>query len=517
MNALEEALARREQAGLTEYGDRDDALVTPARSRVRRARTMRTAGWGAAAVAVVGVAVAAIVVAPSAGDRAVEPAGPDGDPSGSVVRAEELLAGAALRTPGLQVDDVRQDALRCDVGAESNPWARADSAPGVYGAECDAVRVGDEQLVRLVPEETTVRVDRTDARAAFTVDWTLQNVSADTTVAVDRGAAVAGLVVGRDTVGTAGPSISNRGFWTASAWLSPSTRLGLLVSDTDPIALAPGETLSGSTVLEWTASDTSSGDEALMAIAFGGAYPDVTVQLRVLPAGAAGDTELLLEATSLTRPEIVVDDAPDGVVADDLLGALRERTREMADALDAQPVLRCEPEPGLDPRWGELDQDGLNVACRSFWASDSPMLELTDLTFTVDGDELDVDYGVRNVAGYPLALDLGATAVAVSTAPEAVPGQGRSVNVDGAALWGDQLWLSNTERYGLIRRAPDVTMLADGGMYAGEARFPLDAVPADGSGEWSVQVPLSAQAGAEEALLLEVVWDGESLGTPPEG
>lgn len=518
MNALEEALARRERAGLAAYGERDRALVTPARSRVRRARTMRAAGWGATAVVVMGVGVAGVLAAPSIWEREIDPAGIAG-----AAHAEDLLANALPRTPGLEPSDVRQDALRCEVDPDENPWARTDVAGAVYGAECDAIRVGDEQLLRLLPEATIVRVDRTDARAAFTIDWTVQNVSADTTLAVDSGAAVAGLVVGGDTMGSEGASISNRGFSSSSAWLSPTTRLGLLVGETDPISLAPGETLSGSTVLEWTASDTSFGDEALMAIGFGGAYPDVTVQLRVLPAGTPGGTELLLEASELITPQIVVDEAPDGVIADDLRGALRGRTHEMADALDAQPVLRCEPDPGLDPRWGEVDQDGIDVVCGSFWASSKPLLELRSITFTVDGDELDVDYEVRNVAGYPLALDLGAAALAVNASPDTIPGEGASVGFDRGALWGDQLWVSDTERIGLVRRPLQTHMLPDGESFAAEARFPLTALPAEGAGEWSVQVPLVAQAGAEDALLLEatwhgeVIWNGEPLGHPSEG
>ena len=509
-NEIFESLDRGAREGAAMFPGRVDGVVAPARSRVRRARTMRAVGTGAVASVLVGVAAVGVAWGggPDGVAPAVSPSG-SGSPAPSMtaegdprVATDRLALSASPRERGVPADGERQEALVC-----SGPDASPDVHEFVF-AECAPVWVGDAAVV---DTGATISVNATGT--VVTIAWELTNVSEEPIVLNQDAIAVA-LTTDPGALSTGG-SVSAARLWDTSLWLSDTTRAGLLTGGGDRIMLASHEIMSG--VATFNASAPAEGDEpdAVHQIATGEAEPWVTLQVPLVSTAeecaqeaACEPSSFLLEAT--TRPA----NAEAAKVAQDLLGVAQPRNAEDFDRGAAQAGLDCQMDPALNPRVSESDQDARYVTCDAVWLSEeSPLVELRDMTFDFDSvsGDVTVNWTAANVSGVRMQLDLESVVVAIETAPNPRLAVSTWARVsDAGSLVADTFWVAPTQRYGYLSPSTSIGELEPHQLFGGSTTVSgLSEEDLSGiSAALMVRVPARDDLDGSQEVLLEVPWAG---------
>ncbi|MDN4476955.1 hypothetical protein QQX09_13935 [Demequina sp. SYSU T00192] len=490
-NELMESLARQAETGGALYDGRggvDDAVVAPARRRVRRARTMRTAGTlGVTALVLAGGVAAALEwqgqradVAPAITDVPVV------DPD--AITADDLRAGTMERT----LDDGRtgQAGVLCTMTVKDNPYAganfsRADSCPAVWVAEAPLVELTRADVV--VGGDGTVRVA-----------WELANVSGGP-IAVDRGTIGIAITSEPDRVMSGeGYTAGDRRLIAPSLWSDRGKRVVQMEGDSDLLALGTGDLLDGDVVLD-PQMFTGLGTEGLLeGMSDGTVHPTVTLQVRVAPAGAAGTDELFLEASAVATTTGSMDPVP--VSFEGLEPRTRGETRD-----DAQEALVCHVGEAENPRFQPDDGDGManwsTPTCEAVWIPGGRLLELTDVGIAQQGEHTSVfQWSAVNVSGRALDLDEASAGVSIDLGDV-----GYVSNSDGVSV-GWTPWNDDSRRHALLSSASEPVTVAPGDPITGEKTFERDDKALDAHGAVFVRVVREDDEDGTRELLLELPW-----------
>lgn len=499
---LHDQFAFDAQAGEDLYDARAASLTTRARSRVRRARTMRAAGTGALAAVVIGIA--AVGVAWGGGRDGVAPAvSPSATASSSPtptvadrdarVTADRLASSASPRERGVAPDVERQEAALCE-----GPWPEPGSN-GIVFDECAAVWVGDGWVMDAF---ATVSFDAVTSQ--LVIGWEIANAT-DEPLAFDGDSVAIGLVSdpeGRST----GASVSRQTVLDTSLWLSDTTRGMVLGGDSEEMVVPAHQVRSGVAIIPVAAPAEGEDADVAYLVATGAVDPWVVVQARLLPSEGDVGRALVLETTTLPAA------AELATTADDLRGVAQPRNAEDFDRGAAQAGLDCVMDPTLNPRLSEIDQGAFFPICDAVWLTDdSPLLELRDMTVDYDAvsGEVTVNWTVGNASGGRIQIDRGSVAVAVETgsAPELETSTSVELS-EGGSLVGDSLWVSPTERYGFVTRESSVEELEPNQLFGGSTT--IDGLSEeDLSGiraSLLVRIPARDDLDGAQELLLELHW-----------
>ncbi|WP_062308080.1 hypothetical protein [Demequina subtropica] len=486
-NELMESLARGAGEGGDLFESRAAWVVDPARSRVRRARTMRGVGLaGVAAVAVVG----GVIVASTLGGRGTDVAPADPTPTGAALTADDLRWDTSPRVRGEAVTG--QAAVECTFDyVKANPWS--DGHSGSVTDNCAALWVGDAPLLEVSEASAEMAGD-----GAVTVRWTVTNTSG-TAITVDP-AATHLLLTGDPDGVSSGLSLVDEATVAASPWSSDTERFVAMDGATGPMRLEPGDGFSGRSVLSPDDLDGPGFTSLVDSFASGAADATVTLQVRVPPAGAVTTSELFLEAETSVPVTGTLDP-----VSPALEGLEPRVAGESRD--DAQAALLCHVGDADNPRTNGAGRgsDGEPVItsplCPTVWVPGGQQLEFTRLLFASEPDAgmIPATWTLTNVSDEPLTLDRAA--------------MGIIVEIDGAG------WMSSTEnttvgwpaegdeRYGYLSSESDVVTVEPGGTVTGEAT--LDVGEIEGADRFYVTIRVARdddENGARE-LVLETEWE----------
>ncbi|WP_062515848.1 hypothetical protein [Demequina gelatinilytica] len=486
-NELMESLARGADAGGDLFDSRVSSVVDPARSRVRRARTMRGVGLaGAATVAAVGIAVGASTL----GGRGTDVAPADPTPTGTALTANDLRWDTAPRVRGEA--GTGQAAVECTFDhVKANPWS--DGHSGSVTDDCAALWVGDAPVLEV--GEATVEIA---GDGAVTVRWTVSNAS-DTAITVDPAATTLLFGTDPDAVST-GISLVDDATVALGPWSDDTTRHVTMDGDTSPMRLEPGGTFSGTSLLSPDDLDGPGLPSLLDDLTSTTGQATITVQVRIPPAGAVSTSELFLEAETTVHPTGTLDP-----ISPALEGLEARTAGEIRD--DAQAALLCHVGDADNPRTStsrEGDDGGpwlTQPLCPTVWVPGGQQLELTRLLFASEPNAgmIPVTWTLTNVSDQALRLDRAAMGIVVE--------------IDGAG------WMSSTEnttvgwpaegdeRYGYLSSESDVVTVEPGGTVTGEAT--LDVGEIEGADRFYVTIRVARdddENGARE-LVLETEWE----------
>ncbi|WP_062291046.1 hypothetical protein [Demequina phytophila] len=353
--ALTAALAREEQRGIAASRVELAALEERSLARLRRGRTVTralVAGGSAAVVGVVAVGLAwgtdpSTTAAPATTPSpSVSPAIDESwVPTGGNVSAEALIASSTPRVLGQDLEKPRQAALLCEMDPAINPWrdAYATESTLTETKECEAVWVGDEPLLTDDSVYAMLHVGADATGGRMLLDWVMYSPM-ETDLTIDTAAIAATFATAPDTVSP--PGFRTRGSYVGeSLWVSPTQRLAVLGNASDPRSLADGATALGSAEVDTQPQGSVLHSDEVWAIAHGDVDPEVVLQVRVPPDGAAGGQELILEVPV----NVEVDQI--GVTAENLLTGWEPRRREDDRDPSRQAASLCEvPESAEAPR-----------------------------------------------------------------------------------------------------------------------------------------------------------------------
>ncbi|WP_062312578.1 hypothetical protein [Demequina rhizosphaerae] len=492
-NELMESLARQAETGGALYDGRggvDDAVVAPARRRVRRARTMRAAGTlGVTALVLAGGVAAALEwqgqradVAPAITDV------PDAPDEVTGITSDDLLTDTAARTRGETLPG--QAAALCSYDETANPFS---GDVGGVAFNCPAVWVSDAPLLDL-SASATVEPD-----GAVDVTWTLTNVSDDALV-VDRDAITLGLLTEPDAIveSTTGGDDTTVAL---SLWTSDSERFVSAQSGTEPISLEPGETLDGGSLLLPQTLGETTVDGMVEAMADGRLDPTVTLQVRIPPAGLGWATdELFLETSATVAPTGTLDPVSPAFVD------LEPRTRDEVRA-DAQAAFSCWL-GRANPRTGDEQLDDgywTNAQCDAVWIPGGPQVALTDLTLTERDQYNDVvaTWTITNISDHDVAIDATSAGLNIDL------GDVGGITMSGGTTIGWTGWSEDgTRRYVDLPAVTEPVRLGPGGELYGEHHFMQEPGLKKASITLTVRVVRDDDSNGDRELFLEVPWNG---------
>lgn len=507
---LHDQLAFDAREGEDLYDARAASLTTRARSRVRRARTMRAVGTGAVAAVLVGVAAVGVAwgggrdgvtpaVSPSASPSASSSPSPTVEESDPRLATDALARTAAPRQRGVPLEGERQAALICP-----GPWPEPGSNAIVFD-DCPAVWVGEGTVMEVF---ATITVDA--VASELVIGWELVNMT-ESPLAFDGDSIAVGLVTDPDGTST-GASVSGPTMWDTSLWLTDTHRGAVLSGDGEETVVPAHQVRSG--VVTIPVAAPAEGDEPDVAylVANGSAEPWVVVQARLLPSDDWGPQDgfdagaFMLETTTLPA---WVEGA---IVADDLLGAAQPRYAEDVDRGAAQAGLDCVMDPSLNPRVSETAPAAFSPICDAVWLTDdSPLLELQDMTFDYDAvsGDITVNWTVRNASGSRIQVDRESVAVVVEAGPSWQASSGVRFHETGSLI-GSTLWASSSDRYGFVTRNSSAEELEPNQLFGGSTT--IDGLSEeDLSGiraSLLVRIPARLDLDGAQELLLELPWQG---------
>ncbi|WP_062463952.1 hypothetical protein [Demequina soli] len=500
-NELMESLARQAESGGALYDTRpvDDAVVAPARRRVRRARTMRAVGTvGVTALVLAGVTAAALQW--DGGRHHVAPALPTQDAT-PALRADDLLHGMSTRVRG--ETSTAQAATVCYLADGKNPWVEDNyKVSTTVFDNCPAMWIGTSHLIEL--ESTTVVVG---GGGSIRVEYLVTNTSSDPLMIDPVGSTVA-LLTAPDAVVTL-PSTADGQYVGTSLWQSDTTRSAEMGGDSGPIRLEPGAHYEGATTYTAQVLRGSDANDIAQRFSAGELDATVTVQLRIAPDGTPGTRELFLEASETLAASGTV--TPSSWVFDGLEPRTPGETRD-----DAQAALDCRVGGDQNPRTQEpLDADtlGTSPTCDAVWIPGGKELRLSSLDFAVNGTSrtLEVSWTLENATAAALSLDRASTALLMETDPSTPAGESTWFQADTAGgVSGDTLWQSHTTRHGFLTNLTAADgQLMPGGTLEGTHTFEGYDAPPDGA-TYSVLIRVARDddANGDRELLLEVPWEG---------
>ncbi|WP_062528878.1 hypothetical protein [Demequina rhizosphaerae] len=492
-NELMESLARQAETGGALYDGRggvDDAVVAPARRRVRRARTMRAAGTLGVTALVLAGGVAAALEWQGGRDRVAPaitsvPHTPDAIHG---ITADDLRATEAARTRGETLPG--QAAAVCTYDEVTNPFS---GDVGGVAYNCPAVWIGDAPLLDL-SAAATVEPD-----GAVDVTWTLINVS-DEALVVDRDAITLGLLAEPDAIveSTTGGDDTTVAL---SLWTSDAERFVSAQSGTEPVSLEPGETLDGGSLLLPQTLGETTVDGMVEAMADGTLDPTVTLQVRIPPAGLgwAAD-ELFLEASTTVASTGTLDPISPAFVD------LEPRTRDEVRA-DAQAAFSCWL-GRENPRTGEERLDDAywtNARCDAAWIPGVPQVTLTDLALTERDEYNDVvaTWTVTNVSDRDVSIDARSAGLNIDL------GDVGGVTMSGGTTIGWTGWSQDGRaRYVDLPAVSEPVTLGPGGELHGEHHFMQEPGLKSAEVTLTVRVVRDDDENGDRELFLELPWAG---------
>ncbi|WP_062522650.1 hypothetical protein [Demequina silvatica] len=437
---LAAALAREEQRGRDGAEADLAAIEERALGRLRRGRTVRrawVAGGSAAVVGVVAVGLAwgtepATVAAPGTSPSASASPAVDESwaPVGGNLSAEALIASSTPRVLGQQPRKARQAALLCEMDPAINPWRDAPSGESTLTEtkECEAVWVGDAPLLTndSVYAMLHVGADRTGGQ--MILDWVMYSPT-DNGLVIDTAAVAATFATEPDTVTP--PGLRTRGAYVGgSLWVSPTQRLAVMGNASDPQSLDMGATALGTAEIGTQPQGSALHSDEVWAIASGEVEPEVVLQVRVPPDGAAGGQELILEVPV----NVEVDQVGD--TAEDLLTSWEPRTQEDGRDPSRQAADVCEiAEPAPSPRT-IITMDWVmpfeTAECEPIWL-DEPLLGSPRYTIEDNGDmSLYLDWQLDLERRAP--LQVAQSTLVVETAPATTGAEADQARVETLAL-----------------------------------------------------------------------------------
>lgn len=434
---LIESLARGAEHGAELFPDRVDGVVAPARSRVRRARTMRGAALGAVAGAVV-VAGAIGVLSLGATDAGPGPAatgpsaGPntDGAPSTDPITGEDLLADSSPRSVGVDSDSPgrRQAAVVCTPTA-----AELEQA---LGTTCGAVWVWSSPILETWASPTQVTVERSGDSATVAIEWAAES-RASRPLAVGGAGVTVGLEVEPDTVsGSVSMTVGDDGSAMAGAslWATETTRRVLYsAAPTDATPVDAHGFLQGGSTIVVSAPPAGTATDPLwdLIAADDGGTVTMTLQVPVTSDDGSGTVVYLETSVELELPRATVH-------AEELLSPTTSRTRDDEPRDDAQAAAVCDV-PGGVPEVTDEITFGEPTDCAAVWVEGGALVELTDWSITPGalGGNGTLDWSITNVSGAPLAID---PASLTASLPGAAPVDGPVTADESGLAWEGSLW-----------------------------------------------------------------------------
>ncbi|WP_062467625.1 hypothetical protein [Demequina maris] len=489
-NELMDSLARQAETGGTLYDGRggvDDAVVAPARRRVRRARTMRAAGTlGVTALVLAGGVAAALEWQGQRGE--IAPAITTVPDTHDGITADDLRVGTTART----LDDGRtgQAGILCTMAVKDNPYAGADFS---RADSCPAVWVADEPLVELTRADVVV-----DGDGTVHVSWELANASGDP-ILVDEGTLSIALASDPDRVMSGeGYTAGDRQLIAPSLWSDTTNRVVQMEGDTSSATLAPGGTLAGDATLDPQMFTGLGTDGLLEGLSGGSIEPTLTLQVRIPPAGDPGTRELFLEASAVASTTGSMD--PVSAAFEGLEPRIQGETRD-----DAQEALVCHVGEADNPRFQPDDGDGIaswsTPTCEAVWIPGGKRLELTDVGITQQDKFTSVfQWSATNVSGRTLDLDEASMGVSIDLGDV-----GYVMNSDGVSV-GWTPWNGDSTRHALLSSESDPLSLDPGNPIAGEKTFERDDKALDAHGAVFVRVVREDDEDGTRELLLELPW-----------
>ncbi|WP_062386015.1 hypothetical protein [Demequina iriomotensis] len=483
-NELMESLARGAEAGGELFDARVAGVVGPARSRVRRARTMR--GVGAAGVAAIAVAGVAIGASAWGGDR-TEIAPADPTPTAAAVTAEDLRWDTAPRVRGEA--GTGQAALVCEFDAVSdNPWG--EQFEGSLADSCGAVWVGDAPMLEVSAASVTVAGD-----GAVSVTWQLTNTT-DEALLVDEAGTSLAFTTDPDGEGT-GIAMTDGGIVATSLWSGDTERTAHMEGESRIVRLAPGDSLTGASTFAPDQLDGPGFASPLEELADGTLDATLVVQVRIPPAGAVGTHELLLEASATVPATGTLD--PVTPAFDGLEARAPGETRA-----DAQAALACHIGDAANPRVnGAPDNDGepgwSSPLCPTVWIPGGPQIEVTELSASGDTDYLDIAWTLRNVSDGTLSLDRAAMGIAVE-----IDGAGWMSTSENTSVG----WTGEGDHYAFLASETDVVVLQPGETLSGIGHASGRELADADRAFITIRVAREDDANGARELVLEAQWDG---------
>ncbi|WP_062291036.1 hypothetical protein [Demequina phytophila] len=490
-NELMDSLARQAEAGGTLYDARggvDDAVVAPARRRVRRAHTLRAAGTlGVTALVLAGGLTAVLewqgdrgTVAPAVTDV------PKVDPD--ALTADDLRPDSTART----LDDGRtgQTGILCSMPVKDNPYAGADFS---RADSCPAVWVADLPLLEVTRADVTL-----DGDGTVHIAWVLANTS-DSAITVDEGTLSIALLSDPDAAMTAeGYTSGDRQLIATSLWSSEEDRVVQMEGDSSRVTLRSGDTIEGAATLDPQMFSGLGTGGLLDGMSDGTIEPTVTLQVRVPPAGDAGTRELFLEASAVATTTGTMD--PASASFEGLEPRVEGETRD-----DAQEAVVCHVGEADNPRFQPDDGDGVanwsTPTCEAVWIPGGKQLELSDVSISeIDKFSSVIDWSATNVSGRTLDLDNASMGVSINLGDV-----GYIMNSGGTSV-GWNPWNSDGTRHALLSSESDPIALAPGAELSDEKMFETDPKTLDAPGSILIRVVREDDQDGTRELLLELPW-----------
>ncbi|WP_062522657.1 hypothetical protein [Demequina silvatica] len=492
-NELMDSLARQAEAGGTLYDgrDMDDAVVAPARRRVRRAHTLRAAGTlGVTALVLAGGLTA--VLEWQGGRGTVAPAVtnvPDVDPD--ALTADDLRARTTART----LDDGRtgQAGILCSMPVKDNPYAGSDFS---RADDCPAMWVADQPLLEVTRADLTL-----DGDGTVHIAWELANTS-DESITVDEGTLSIALTSAPDRVMDGeGYTAGDRQLIAPSLWTSAEERVVQMEGETSRVTLRPGDVLDGDATLD-PQMFTGLGTEGLLTgISEGTVAPTVTLQVRVPPAGDPGTRELFLEDSAVVITTGTMD--PVSASFEGLEPRLQGETRD-----DAQEALVCHVGEADNPRFAVEDGEDVPAwstpTCEAVWIPGGKQLELTELTISqADEFSSELYWNAANVSGRELELDEASMAASIDLGDA-----GYIMNSGGVSV-GWSPWDTDRTRKGALTSASSRAFLPAGAELTGSKTFERDPETKGADISILIRVVREDDEDGTRELLLELPWSME--------
>lgn len=495
---LMDALAREAAHGAALYdarADVDDAVVAPARRRVRRARRTEAVGALALSAAVVVGGVLAVDAWRPAEEAPIAPAQPQetapAAPTGWLTAdSVEVVAPRERDVPG---EAGWQEAMLCDNAPRVEEPGEAEG-PSLTFTECEAV-----WLDRTLLELSAAGV-RAEGDGGLAVEWLLRNVSGQD---MEYNASGVTTAVVADLDGAApDPLVTHNGVVSESLWASGSARLAAVTNLATASMLAADSRTGGSTAFG-AAELAAAGYQPLVdGVAAGTVTPTVTLQVH-LPVLDVDGRELWVELES--DPSAAADAPP--ALPEDVFADLAPRTRGQV-RWDAQPALDCRVPAGENPRAGAA-APAAAPDCEAVWIpGERPLVSIGQVDFLVNEVEgtTTVTWRVRNDTDGTLSLDQAGSAMTLETDPDATA-SAPPTDVAAGPLVAATRWTSDTTRWGFLSEESDVVLVAPGTTVGGEAVFEGTEQP---SGLFSVLIRVARADDGDYSreLLLELSWEG---------
>ncbi|WP_296667591.1 hypothetical protein [Demequina sp.] len=288
MNALEQAMEHQARTGVKLYEQRADAMVGPAVTRVRRARTMRGVGLAAGAAAVLVVALVGVLTV--GGGGRIAPAAPEpmpvAVPQPSAVYP--LLSAQVEERTWYYQDERAERGLHCSLWSVLNSnYKLISGTTSRRLASCETLWLDQGRMVT----GTVVSSDQ------LTFAWTMTNLRSEP-ITVDVASATLAIELDPDAV----PGVTFRDVAQGddylvgpTFWKTDTSRLAVVAVTPEWVELAPGTSLTGSAQVPPSLSVNDS------AAAREGALVSLTVRLAYNYANSViayeqdDETVLLLE------------------------------------------------------------------------------------------------------------------------------------------------------------------------------------------------------------------------------